>query len=343
MSFSFFKPSRPKTPQEVAKAINDSLLALDIQTVVEVKALEKALEEVEKNFTTMKCMLSGDGETEPNMDHVSQLALEICKEGVLDLLIHKLPILGWEARKDLVHCWSILMKQKVESTYCCAEYMENHLELLDFLVVYYDNKEIALNCGNMLRGCIRFPALARYILESASFELFFKYVELPNFDVASDAFSTFKDLLTKHGTVVSEFLTAHYDEFFDLYEKLLTSPNYVTRRQSLKLLSEFLLETPNSHIMKRYILEVRYLKVMMTLLKDSSKNIQISAFHIFKVFVANPNKPREVKLILAKNHEKLMDLLQNLSAGKGDEDEQFEEEKELIIKEIERVSQLVNL
>ncbi|XP_068333156.1 uncharacterized protein [Pyrus communis] len=343
MSFSFFKPSRPKTPQEVAKAINDSLSALDTQTVVEVKALEKALEEVEKNFTTMKCLLSGDGETEPNMDQVSQLALEICKEGVFDLLIHKLPILGWEARKDLVHCWSILMKEKVESTYCCAEYMENHLELLDFLVVCYDNKEIALNCGSMLRDCIRFPALAKYILESASFELFFKFVELPNFDVASDAFSTFKDLLTKHGTVVSEFLSAHYDEFFDLYENLLTSPNYVTRRQSLKLLSEFLLETPNSHIMKRYILEVRYLKVMMTLLKDSSKNIQISAFHIFKVFVANPNKPREVKLILAKNHEKLTDLLQNLSAGKGDEDEQFEEEKELIIKEIERVYQLVNL
>lgn len=34
--------------------------------------------------------------------------------------------------------------------------------------------------------------LFRYILESPSFELFFKYVELPNFDVASDAFSTFK-------------------------------------------------------------------------------------------------------------------------------------------------------
>ena len=33
---------------------------------------------------------------------------------------------------------------------------------------------------------------SRYILESASFVLFFKFVELPNFDVASDAFSTFK-------------------------------------------------------------------------------------------------------------------------------------------------------
>ncbi|KAK1592115.1 hypothetical protein Q3G72_019789 [Acer saccharum] len=343
MSFSFFKPSRPKTPLEVVKTTKDSLMALDTKTVVEVKALEKALEEVEKNFATMRCMLSGDGEVEPNPEQVSQLASEVCKEDVLALLIHKLPILGWEARKDLVHCWSILLKQKIGSTHCCVQYIENHFELLDFLVVCYDNKEVAVNCGNMLRECIKFPTLAKYIIESASFQLFFKFVELPTFDVSSDAFSTFKELLTRHETVVSEYLTGHYDEFFDVYEKLLTSPNYVTRRQSLKLLSDFLLESPNSHIMKRYISEVRYLKVMMTLLKDSSKNIQISAFHIFKVFVANPNKPREVKVILARNHEKLLELLQNLSAGKGADDEQFEEEKELIIAEIERVSRLPNL
>ncbi|KAL4308612.1 hypothetical protein GQ457_01G031150 [Hibiscus cannabinus] len=339
MSFPFFKPSRPKTPQEVTKAIKDSLMALDIKTISEVKSLEKAMEEVEKNFGAMRCMLSGDGEIEPNVDQVLQLALEISKEDVVSLLVHKLPDLGWEARKDLVHCWSILLKQQIDSKYCCVEYIENHMELLDFLVACYDNKEIALHCGNMLRECIKFPSLAQYMLNSGSFVLFFKFVELPTFDVASDAFSTFKDLLTKHGTLVSEYLTAHYDEFFDMYEKLLTSSNYVTRRQSLKLLSDFLLEPPNSNIMKRYILEVRFLKIMMTLLKDSSKNIQISAFHIFKVFVANPNKPREIKIILAKNHEKLVDLLRNLSV-RGSEDEEFEEEKELIIKEIELVSRL---
>ncbi|GMP76901.1 hypothetical protein CsSME_00033375 [Camellia sinensis var. sinensis] len=387
MSFSFFKPSRPKTPQELVKAIKDCLTALDAKTVAEVQALKKALEEVEKNFATMRVMLCGDGEVEPSMDQVSQLTLEICEEDVLALFIHKLPILGWEARKDLVHCWSILLKQKGDSTYCCVQYLENHLELLDFLVVSYDNKEIALNCGNILRECIKLPTLAKYILESPSFMLFFKYVELPNFDVACDAFLTFKDLLTKHEAAVSEFLTAHYDEvgnpiyrglfwpswksffcvlskllksvrckffivhtcvvqavkFFEQYEKLLTSSNYVTRRQSLKLLSEFLLESPNSHIMKRYIVEVRFMKVMMTLLKDSSKNIQISAFHIFKVFVANPNKPQEIKVILAKNHERLLGLLHSLSPGKGADDDQFEEEKELIIKEIERLSRLPNL
>ncbi|CAL5348850.1 unnamed protein product [Camellia sinensis] len=76
---------------------------------------------------------------------------------------------------------------------------------------------------------------------------------------------------------------------------------------------------------------------------DSSKNIQISAFHIFKVFVANANKLREIKVILAKNHERLLGLLHSLSPRKGADDDQFEEEKELIIKEIERLSRPRNL
>ncbi|XP_068659400.1 uncharacterized protein [Aristolochia californica] len=224
MSFSFFKPSRPKTPLELVKAVRESLIALDAKTVAEVKALEKALEEVEKSICALRTMISGDGEVEPNPDQVSQLAVEICKEGVLDLFIHKLPILGWE----------------------CS---------------------------------------FRYILESTSFELFFKYVELPTFDVATDAFSTFKDLLTKHELAVSEFLSSHYEQ-------------------------------------------------------DSSKNIQISAFHIFKVFVANPNKPPEIMAILAKNSERLITLLNNLPLSKGSEDEQLEEEKEMIVKEMERISSI---
>ncbi|ONK68350.1 uncharacterized protein A4U43_C05F10500 [Asparagus officinalis] len=134
----------------------------------------------------------------------------------------------------------------------------------------------------------------RYVLESRSFELFFKYVELPNFDIASDALATFKELLTKHETAVSQYLSVHYEVFFENYDRLLASPNYVTRRQSLKFLSDFLLEPQNSQIMKRYILEVRYLKTMIALLKDSSKNIQFSAFHIFKVVMMRNSKRKKI-------------------------------------------------
>lgn len=41
-------------------------------------------------------MLSGDGEAEPNQEQISQIALEIYKEGVLSLFVHKLPSLGWD-------------------------------------------------------------------------------------------------------------------------------------------------------------------------------------------------------------------------------------------------------
>lgn len=56
----------------------------------------QALEEVEKNFATLRVMLSGDGEVEPNPDQIAQLTLEFCKEDGLTLLMDKLPLLKWE-------------------------------------------------------------------------------------------------------------------------------------------------------------------------------------------------------------------------------------------------------
>jgi len=44
----------------------------------------------------------------------------------------------------------------------------------------------------MLRECIRFEALTKILLNSEHFYDFFKYVEVSTFDIASDAFATFK-------------------------------------------------------------------------------------------------------------------------------------------------------
>ena len=56
----------------------------------------------------------------------------------------------------------------------------------------YEDPEIALNCGIMLRECIRYEALAKMVLFSDDFFKFFEYVEMSTFDIASDAFATFK-------------------------------------------------------------------------------------------------------------------------------------------------------
>ena len=61
-----------------------------------------------------------------------------------------------------------------------------------YLCVSYENAEVALNCGMMLRECFRHEDLAKLVLMSDNFYKFFDYVELSTFDIASDAFSTFK-------------------------------------------------------------------------------------------------------------------------------------------------------
>ena len=67
-----------------------------------------------------------------------------------------------------------------------------HLFLLCNLVVRYDSPEVALTCGSMLRECIKHEPIARILLHSDNFWEFFKYVEMPNFEIASDGFTTFK-------------------------------------------------------------------------------------------------------------------------------------------------------
>jgi len=73
---------------------------------------------------------------------------------------------------------------------------------------------------------------------------------------------------------------------------------------------------------------------MMNLLRDSSKNIQFEAFHVFKVFVANPKKPQPVLDILVKNKQLLITYLTDFHNDRS-EDDQFVEEKQYLIKQIQ--------
>lgn len=197
----------------------------------------------------------------------------------------------------------------------------------------YDEPTVALVSGGMLRDCLKEEPLARLMLYGPQFMSFFDKVELANFEIASNAFSNFKDLLTRHKPLVAQYLQEHYTDFFAAFMKLLQSSNFVTRRQSLKLLGELLLDRTNVKVMVKFVSEVQHLMQLMLLLKDSSRSIQFEAFHVFKVFVANPNKPQPIVDILANNREKLLKYLEDFHTEK-DEDEQFKEEKALLIREI---------
>ncbi|XP_066267954.1 calcium-binding protein 39-like [Branchiostoma lanceolatum] len=321
-----------KSPAELAKTLRDAMEVLKRKDLPDKKT-EKASDEASKTLVAMKHILYGTGDQEPVTELVAQLAQEMYNSDMIITLINNLHKIDFEGKKDVAQIFSNILRRQIGTRSPTVEYICTRQEILFTLMRGYETPEIALNCGIMLRECVRHEALAKVMLHSNQFYDFFRYVEMSTFDLASDAFATFKDLLTKHKILCAEFLEQNYDKVFGHYQQLLTSENYVTKRQSLKLLGELLLDRHNFTTMTKYISNADNLKLMMNLLRDKSRNIQFEAFHVFKVFVANPNKSKPILDILLKNQAKLVEFLTGFHTDRT-EDEQFNDEKAYLIKQI---------
>lgn len=112
--------------------------------------------------------------------------------------------------------------------------------------------------------------------------------------------------------------------------------------------------------MTKYISNPDNLKLMMNMLREKSRNIQFEAFHVFKaspyeltpcsrynhtlflqVFVANPNKPKPILEILLRNQDKLVEFLTRFHTERS-EDEQFNDEKAYLIKQIKELKPITD-
>jgi calcium binding protein 39 len=135
--------------------------------------------------------------------------------------------------------------------------------------------------------------------------------------------------------LVATFLQTNFDMFFAKYNSVLVqSESYVTKRQSIKLLGEILLDRANYSVMTAYVDSGEHLKIIMKLLRDDRRMINYEGFHVFKVFVANPNKSVAVQRILISNREKLLRFLPTFLDDRTDDD-QFTDEKSFLIRQIE--------
>ena len=171
-----------------------------------------------------------------------------------------------------------------------------------------------------------YESLAKIVLMSDSFHDFFKFVEHPQFDIAADSFSSLRDLLTRHKIIVSDFIQANYQDFFEKFNLLINSSNFVTKLNCLKLLNELLRDRYNLNVMKQYVSSEDNLKLVMNLMLDKIPAVRLVAFNIFKLFLLNPNKPEPVLDILVRNRDLLVTYLSSLEVKPGDD--RLESEKQ---------------
>lgn len=218
--------------------------------------------------------------------------------------------------------------------------------------------DVVIHSGKMFRSCIKHLALyvklvsTRENVERFVFPFLDNYVHSPNFDCASDAMESLKLIVTggveanadseldqdvqlKRLQEVAKFLERDYEVIWDqrFNSKLLSSEesNYLIRRMALQILSTVLLTSTNYKTMVRYIESKKNLILVMLLLRDKSPHITLDAFHVFKIFVANPNKSPEIIKILSDNKIKLCTYLEGLHKEKEAKEAQFRDEKALVI------------
>lgn len=98
----------------------------------------------------------------------------------------------------------------------------------------------------------------------------------------------------------------------------------------MKLLGDILLHVSNSNVRVKYLSSLENMLVLMNLLRDSSKCIQLESFHVFTMFVANESKSQEIKSVLLRNRCKLFQFVGGLDV----DNEEFEADRSLVIREI---------
>jgi len=328
--------SGPRGDEQALWAANEGARA-KLQVV-----LEAFRELAERGSSSSAPPAAPAGQGDREIEDAGELLLQFLAADLPVQLVARLGDMEFEVRKDVISVFSALLQlgplhgadQQI------LEYVRGRPEFFRLLVQGYGRPEVATHCGMMLRSCARQRRLVEVFFERP--EVIVRLIEFTrseSFDVSSDAFSSLRDLLLTHRSVSAAYLEGSFRDFFTPYNGLLLSDDYVTQRQALNLLSEMLLDRTFMRVMLAYIGDEQYLQIHMNLLRADSKVIQCEAFHVFKIFVANPQKPPRVQQILFKNKDRLVKLLETLRPGAArpnrQDDNQFLEDKKTVIEKLQ--------
>ncbi|TIB70057.1 hypothetical protein E3P77_00013 [Wallemia ichthyophaga] len=201
------------------------------------KEYEMNPDDIGKLLQQMKHVLNGDGDSHPQPEAIAQLAQEVYALDLLQLLIKKIGKLEFEARKEVTTVFNCLLRRQIGLRYPTVEYILTKPQVLFLTLDGYNDEDVSLNTGMILREMLRHEALVKLLLyDEQHFYTFPKYIETTTFGVSCDAFSNFKECLTRHKALVAEYLELNYDRVFVANPKKAPTIAAILRRNREKLI-----------------------------------------------------------------------------------------------------------
>lgn len=162
---NFIFKSKQRTPAELVRNIRDAINRIDASSSSS-ETRRKATEDVSKTLFQMKVILYGDGESEPHPEQVAQLAQEVYNQDILQLLVLNIFRFEFEAKKDVSQMFNNLLRRQIGTRWPTVEYLSTKPEVIFSTLKGYENPDVALNTGMILREMLRHETLAKTLLYS---------------------------------------------------------------------------------------------------------------------------------------------------------------------------------
>ena len=114
---------------------------------------------------------------EPVPELFAQLAQETYSTDLLHLLVVHIARFDFEARKDVVQIFNNLLRRQIGARWPTVEYISGKREVLFAALDGYENEDVALNTGMILREMLRHEPLCKILLYSEQYV--FAHVVIP--------------------------------------------------------------------------------------------------------------------------------------------------------------------
>ena len=152
--------------------------------------------------------------------------------------------------------------------------------------------------------------------------------------VCSEAWSSLHALLFGATKKASSFILNHFVLSVGLFISCIRSPNYVTRRQMLKLLVALVTDKRFSRARQRLLASPALLCSLLDALNDPSHHIRYEAHHCVKVFIANPAPCLPIRYLLLINRDALAMHVSRYTSGDPDADKQLALERDVLLTQL---------
>lgn len=232
------------------------------------------------------------------------------KPYILDGLIERLEKLNLESKKNFV----VLLCTIIHDSYG-RHYIYSYPFIIYDLLDKYDDPYIGLHVGHILEVGFQYEEIASIVYYSPSFYVLMDCVLHENIEISSSALMNIKSILKNFWMLTFEYLKHNNNVFFNRYNVILQSKNYMIRRISITYIHSLL--SDHSQIKKIYVNKVSNLIPIISLLYDKSFQIQIIALKIFCWFVNVRKQNYNIRIYIEENSKDLYNCINNIQYSKN--------------------------